>query len=72
MRFAPAPPIGKVVAIRPMKSFFASLALLVAIVAPLRAQESQSMTERAFNQLLERQKELLAGAAEENPNTRMM
>ena len=26
------------------------------------------MTERAFNQLLERQKELLAGAAEENPN----
>ena len=51
-----------------MKSFFAVLTLLTVTAAPLSAQESQSMTERVFNQLLERQKELLAGASEENPN----
>jgi tetratricopeptide (TPR) repeat protein len=51
-----------------MKSFFAVLALVTVIGASLSAQDAQSLTERTFNQLLERQKELLAAASEENPN----
>jgi tetratricopeptide (TPR) repeat protein len=34
----------------------------------LQAQDSETMTERAFKQLVERQKELLEEAAKENPN----
>jgi tetratricopeptide (TPR) repeat protein len=40
----------------------------VFVVSSLQAQESESMADRAFKQLVERQKELLEEAAKENPN----
>ena len=49
---------------------FAMCVLLTCFVGggAMYAQESESMMERSFKQLLERQKELLEDAAKENPN----
>ncbi len=52
----------------PMKLLFTFLSLLLVLAAPGFAQDSESLTERSLKQLVERQKELLAEAAKENPN----
>ena len=51
-----------------MKSLL--LLLILCLVVPLaaRATESESMTDHTLRQLVERQKELLAEAAKENPH----
>jgi tetratricopeptide (TPR) repeat protein len=42
--------------------------LAVALAVPVRAEESETMAGKALKQLVERQQELLADAAKENPN----
>ena len=51
-----------------MKSFFALFSLVLVLAMPGYAQDRESLAERALNQLLERQKELLTEASKENPN----
>jgi tetratricopeptide (TPR) repeat protein len=51
-----------------MKFLLTLISLTVLIGAPLRAQDRESMADRGLKQLVERQKELLAEAAKENPN----
>ena len=51
-----------------MKFLLTLISLTVLIGSPLRAQDRESMADRGLKQLVERQKELLAEAAKENPN----
>ncbi len=51
-----------------MKSFLLLLALCLGVPLAVRAAESESMTDHTLRQLVERQKELLAEAAKENPH----
>src|SRR3954469_25553277 len=48
--------------------FLLLILLSLSLLAPLRAQDRESMAERGLKQLVERQKDLLADAAKENPN----
>jgi tetratricopeptide (TPR) repeat protein len=51
-----------------MKFVLTFAALVLALAAPLRAQEEESLPERTLKQLVAQQKELLAEAAKENPH----
>jgi tetratricopeptide (TPR) repeat protein len=51
-----------------MKLSLVSVVALLVLVSPMLAGESESMAERDLRLLVERQKELLAEAAKDNPN----
>jgi len=52
----------------PMKLFLLLVTGFALLWAPLRAQDRETMTDRSLKQLVDRQKELLADAAKDNPN----
>lgn len=51
-----------------MKFLLTLISMAVLVSVPLRAQDRESMADRGLKQLVERQKDLLADAAKENPN----
>ena len=51
-----------------MKIVLSLVSLVLVLTASLHAQDRETMADRGLKQLVERQKELLADAAKENPN----